>query len=124
MGIRVQGRDDNRFFLGDDSLQAGNYCWYNENSNHTSQPVGKKLPNAWGLYDLCGNVWEWCNDWYAGAYDSTAQTNPMGPADGNYRMLRGGSWYFSKSVMRSAVRLELIPNYRYVYIGFRCVNHQ
>jgi len=80
-------------FWGDDSSAGGNYAWYSYNSDSTTQPVATKLPNPWGLYDITGNVTEWCNDWYPDFYsiDSTAgQTDPVGPATGRNRVHRGG----------------------------------
>ena len=67
-----------------------NAVWY-YNSPNSTQPVASKKPNAWGLYDMSGNLWEWCNDWY-GSYSATSQTNPTGATSGSYRVLRGGSW--------------------------------
>ena len=68
-----------------------NAVWY-YNSPNSTQPVASKKPNAWGLYDMSGNLWEWCNDWY-GSYSASSQTNPTGATSGSYRVLRGGSWY-------------------------------
>jgi len=99
----------------------GNYP-YNGNPTGTylgrTQPVGSYAPNAWGVYDMHGNVWEWCNDWYD-SYGTTAVTNPTGPATGSYRVLRGGSWYNGAVYCRSAYRGNDTPDYRNDNYGFR-----
>jgi len=85
-----------------------------------STPVGSFAPNAWGLYDMHGNVWEWCSDWY-GTYPSGSQTNPTGAATGSLRVNRGGSWYIYAQSCRSAYRYNNTPDYRYISLGFRLV---
>jgi formylglycine-generating enzyme required for sulfatase activity len=80
--------------------------------------VGSFPPNAWGLYDMHGNVWEWVQDWY-GDYPSTVVTDPVGPSSGTYRTLRGGGWGSNAGYCRSAVRFFYPPDFRYRYLGFR-----
>jgi len=94
-----------RFHWGDDLnyTQIGNYEWYQDNSNMQTQEVGLKQPNGWGLYDMSGNVLEWCQDSY-GAYPSDPQTDPLGSINSNSKVLRGGGWGFIASYCRSAVR--------------------
>ena len=85
--------------------------WYDQNSGSKTHPVGKKTANAWGLYDMAGNVWEWCHDWYT-TYPSTSVTNPVGTA-GSPRVYRGGSWSYFALYARAAYRIYYSPGYRY-----------
>jgi formylglycine-generating enzyme required for sulfatase activity len=107
-----------RFSYGDNPDLLGNYAWYDINSGGKTHPVGMKKPNDWGLFDMHGNVWEWCIDWY-GKYPDTPQKNPEGPKKGCRKILRGGSWYYSKHLCRSSYRYYNPPIYKFSNIGFR-----
>ena len=93
-------------------------AWYDDNSGMKTHNVGTKAPNELGIYDMSGNVWEWCQDW-EGSYSRSAQTNPKGPSCGSFRVVRGGGWNFIAGCCRVACRYCHTPDYRYFDLGFR-----
>ena len=112
------------YCFGDDEGRLGQYAWYEDNADEVDEeyahPVGRKKPNAWGLYDMHGNVLEWCQDWY-GEYPAGSVTDPTGPAKGSSRVLRGGSWVDRAHNCRVAYRDCCGPGRSAAYIGFRPV---
>jgi formylglycine-generating enzyme required for sulfatase activity/GH25 family lysozyme M1 (1,4-beta-N-acetylmuramidase) len=112
-----------RFYYGDDTnyTDLGQYAWYEVNTGRqTTYPVGLKLPNKWGLYDMMGNLWEWCSDWYGSSYPGGNVDDPTGPPSGSSRVIRGGSWWDGTGC-RSAYRSAATPDYRNYDMGFRPV---
>ena len=107
-----------RFSFGDNEGRLGEYAWYNSNSGSKTHSVGQKRPNAWGLYDMHGNVREWCQDWYDD-YPSGSVTDPTGPHSGSRRVLRGGSWNYVPRGVRGAYRNFFSPGNRLSDMGFR-----
>ena len=116
---RGGNKNEGAKYAGSNMLDA--VAWYSDISNGITHIVGSKRANALGIYDMSGNVWEWCKDWYANSYVSYDTNNPVGPSSGSARVRRGGSWYFSASDCRVADRNGCIPDIRDFNLGFRVV---
>lgn len=123
--IAARGGMNTIYGCGKSSQCVKSFGWYNENSNEKTHPVAQKTPNAYGLYDMMGNVREWVADWYnAEEYSKTFQSNPEGPKSGPGKVVRGGSWYGDVNATRPAYRYYEVPNMRRSFLGFRCVEDQ
>jgi formylglycine-generating enzyme required for sulfatase activity len=108
----------NFYSFGDDVAVADQYAWTLENSEGTTHPVGLKRANPWGLHDVHGNVWEWTSDWFAD-YAAGPLTDPPGPAQGQYKVFRGGSWNHTADFTRSRNRFMMSPTNGINFVGFR-----
>jgi len=118
---------DGDYSFGGDERKLGEHAWFADNAGKKTHPVGKKKPNPWGLYDMHGNVAEWCNDMYdKDYYEGSPASNPRGPAKGKQYVLRGGAWKSNAEPLRSSYRLAENPGFSDAClardaIGFRCV---
>jgi len=118
------------YSFGNEARKLGDFAWFADNAAKTTHPVGQKKANAWGLFDMHGNVAEWCQDVFdKNYYQSSPDKNPRGPADGKEYVLRGGSWKSPAEAARSAYRLGETPGFSDAClardaIGFRCVRKQ
>ncbi len=114
---------------GNDTCRYGplsEVAWFHDNSEGATHPVGKKKPNAFGLYDTLGNVWEWVQDWYAvDYYGHSPESDPKGPESGEFRVARGGSWRgIARGLARVSSRYCLKPSVRSIVVGFRCAREK
>ena len=116
----VRAGTDTAYYSGHRVRDLEEIAWVGSNSSDTTEQVGGKVPNAWGLHDMSGNVWEWCWDYY-GAYRTGEDTNPVGPREASDRIIRGGSWFLYAGLARSAYRLYRGPNTSDMHTGFRLV---
>ena len=113
-----RGGNNSRGYKYSGSNNLGSVAWYDGNSGDKTHPVATKAPNELGIYDMTGNVWEWCGDWYAN-YTSNSQSNPSGPQSGSNRVFRGGSWFNYVGFYRSSFRNGTNPTFRDRNLGLR-----
>ena len=116
----ARGGNKSKGYKYSGSNTLGNVAWYDDNSGSTTHPVGTKTANELGIYDMNGNVYEWCSDWYDDKYySSSPNSNPQGPSSGPCRVRRGGSWFFNDRFCRVTFRNRINPGFRYDYLGLR-----
>jgi len=111
---------NSRFCYGNDEDLLVKHSWFKNNSGAKTHPVARKQPNKWGLFDIHGNVWEWCSD-LAGKYPENHVIDPMGPKEGIYRVYRGSSWSYSSWNNSCANRKDFLPSYSSKDLGFRLI---
>ena len=116
----ARGGKKSRGYQYSGSNTLDDVAWYYGNSGNKTHVVGTKHPNELGIYDMTGNVIEWCQDWY-GSYSSSPQTNPIGAVSGSFRVYRGGGWFYSAGCCRSSSRDYRSPGGRGNYLGLRLI---
>jgi formylglycine-generating enzyme required for sulfatase activity len=121
--IAARGGSKSKGYAYSGSSNIDRVAWYYSNSGKTVHPVGSKIANEIGIFDMSGNVWEWCSDWY-GQYSAVVQSDPHGPASGTSKVIRGGSWINDESICRVSLRSYTIPTGSGNGLGFRIVQER
>jgi len=116
----ARGGTQSRSFKYSGSDSTAEVAWRNDNAENRTHPVGRKQSNESGIYDMSGNVWEWCSDWYSDSYYAISPTqNPTGPVKGSQRVIRGGSWFQDSFGLNTSDRKAMNPEWRLGFVGFR-----
>lgn len=119
----VRGGTNSKFYWGNKTNE--NFSWSKLNSENITHPVGHKVPNSYGVYDMSGNVWEWVSDWYASDYyHNSPYLNPKGPDSGDFKVQRGGSWSNVGDYLASSYRMVYGPLGKDEFNGFRCAKNE